>query len=108
MCQRALVNKICCCINPASCLWPSAQVQHRTKEKRYTFDVAFGYEASNRDVYEGTISPLVGRVADGMNSTVFAYGATGSGKTHTMVGELLQILVSTGVDTHFNCLECKP
>lgn len=25
-------------------------------------------------------------VVDGLNGTVFAYGATGSGKTHTMVG----------------------
>ena len=27
-------------------------------------------------------------VLKGLNATVFAYGATGSGKTHTMVGDL--------------------
>lgn len=26
-------------------------------------------------------------MVDGLNGTVFAYGATGSGKTHTMVGK---------------------
>jgi len=40
-----------------------------------------------RDVYEGTIRELALGVVEGLNGTVFAYGATGSGKTHTMVGE---------------------
>ena len=30
---------------------------------------------------------LVPGVLKGLNATVFAYGATGSGKTHTMVGD---------------------
>lgn len=29
---------------------------------------------------------LISGVLRGLNATVFAYGATGSGKTHTMVG----------------------
>ncbi|GFR44052.1 hypothetical protein Agub_g5212, partial [Astrephomene gubernaculifera] len=62
------------------------QVQNRTKEKRYTFDIAFGTSCSNRDVYNGTVRNLIGDVLQGINTTVFAYGATGSGKTHTMVG----------------------
>ncbi|KAG2429201.1 hypothetical protein HYH02_014133 [Chlamydomonas schloesseri] len=62
------------------------QVQNRTKEKRYTFDIAFGSNATNRDVYNGTVRDLLGGVLQGMNTTVFAYGATGSGKTYTMVG----------------------
>jgi kinesin family protein 18/19 len=37
-------------------------------------------------VYEATSSSLVSDVLMGYNATVFAYGATGSGKTHTMVG----------------------
>jgi kinesin family protein 18/19 len=37
-------------------------------------------------VYEATSSCLVSDVLMGYNATVFAYGATGSGKTHTMVG----------------------
>ncbi|KAG1677565.1 hypothetical protein FOA52_014463 [Chlamydomonas sp. UWO 241] len=61
-------------------------VQNRTKEKRYTFDVAFNPDATNEDVYNGTIRDLVVGVLYGINTTVFAYGATGSGKTYTMVG----------------------
>jgi kinesin family protein 18/19 len=37
-------------------------------------------------VYEATSRGLVLGVLTGYNATVFAYGATGSGKTHTMVG----------------------
>ena len=107
-------------------------MQNRSKEKRYSFDVALGARATNAEVYERTIGGLVGKVvrwllagrrggalgggavlrvffwrrgrgaarrsrsrADdespttaallaqvhGLNATVFAYGATGSGKT---------------------------
>jgi hypothetical protein len=38
-------------------------------------------------VYAGAIRDLALGVVGGLNGTVFAYGATGSGKTHTMVGE---------------------
>mmetsp|Transcript_9505 Transcript_9505/g.27171 ORF Transcript_9505/g.27171 Transcript_9505/m.27171 type:complete len:980 (+) Transcript_9505:572-3511(+) len=62
------------------------QVQGRTKEKKYTFDVAFGTASRNCDVYDGTIRELVLGCMNGLNVTVFAYGATGSGKTYTMVG----------------------
>jgi len=62
------------------------QVQGRTKSRRYTFDVAFSGTASNAEVYEATGKGLISSVVNGMNSTVFAYGATGSGKTHTMIG----------------------
>lgn len=44
-------------------------------------------QAHNVDIYNGTIRDLVGGVLHGINTTVFAYGATGSGKTYTMVGE---------------------
>jgi kinesin family protein 18/19 len=46
-------------------------------------------QATNLDVYNGTIRDLVVGVLYGINTTVFAYGATGSGKTYTMVGESL-------------------
>ncbi len=32
--------------------------------------------------------PLVPRILDGVNATCFAYGMTGAGKTHTMLGDL--------------------
>ena len=59
----------------------------RTKERRYTYDCAFCKRATNKDVYEKTGKVLIDGVLNGRNGTVFAYGATGSGKTHTMVGD---------------------
>uniref|UniRef100_A0A182IQH0 Uncharacterized protein n=1 Tax=Anopheles atroparvus TaxID=41427 RepID=A0A182IQH0_ANOAO len=38
------------------------------------------------EVYAIAVAPLVHDVLNGYNAAVFAYGATGSGKTHTMLG----------------------
>jgi GTPase SAR1 family protein len=37
-------------------------------------------------VYKSVVAPLVQQVLQGYNCTVFAYGQTGTGKTHTMEG----------------------
>lgn len=37
-------------------------------------------------MYEGAAAGLVEAVLSGFNATVFAYGQTGCGKTHTMEG----------------------
>lgn len=55
-------------------------------KKTYTFDHVFGPDASQADVYEGVVEPIVDEVLQGYNCTVFAYGQTGTGKTHTMEG----------------------
>ncbi|KAL8528890.1 hypothetical protein ACS0TY_006382 [Phlomoides rotata] len=62
------------------------RIQNRTKERRYTFDYAFGPKSSNLDVYKRSVCSTIAGVVQGLNATVFAYGATGSGKTYTMVG----------------------
>jgi hypothetical protein len=38
-------------------------------------------------VYDETAFPLVESVIQGYNGTIFAYGQTGCGKSHTMMGE---------------------
>ncbi|KAK6923894.1 Kinesin motor domain [Dillenia turbinata] len=62
------------------------RVQNRTKEKKYSFDYAFGPDSTNLDIYKRRISSTISGVVQGLNATVFAYGSTGSGKTYTMVG----------------------
>ena len=52
----------------------------------YQFDAAFGPEATTEFVYENVGSVIVEAVLDGYNGTVFAYGQTGCGKSHTMRG----------------------
>ncbi|XP_044594577.1 osmotic avoidance abnormal protein 3-like isoform X2 [Cotesia glomerata] len=54
--------------------------------KVYQFDAAFGPECSTEKVYEDVGSVIVEAVLEGYNGTVFAYGQTGCGKSHTMHG----------------------
>ena len=58
----------------------------RKKEIKYAFDKVFAERATQSEVYEKTALPLIDTVLDGYNATLFAYGATGCGKTHTIVG----------------------
>ncbi|KAL1377014.1 hypothetical protein pipiens_004249, partial [Culex pipiens pipiens] len=58
----------------------------RNKPKKYNYDHVFGESSSQEEVYQTTTAPLVQDVLNGYNAAVFAYGATGSGKTHTMLG----------------------
>ncbi|XP_045779375.1 kinesin-like protein Klp61F [Maniola jurtina] len=63
------------------------QSQQSMHTKRFTFDRAFPPHSKQVEVYQEVVSPLIEEVLAGYNCTVFAYGQTGTGKTHTMVGE---------------------
>jgi kinesin family protein 18/19 len=62
----------------------------KVKDQVFAFDRIFDDNASQIDVYEGTTKGLLDSVLDGYNATVFAYGATGCGKTHTITGTAQQ------------------
>ncbi|GKD51931.1 kinesin-like protein KIN-7D, mitochondrial isoform X2, partial [Tanacetum coccineum] len=49
----------------------------------------FGPSAVTQEVYEVAARPVVKSAMEGVNGTVFAYGVTSSGKTHTMHGDHL-------------------
>ena len=59
----------------------------KVKEATFKFDFAFDTQTEQLEVYQCTTANLVKQVISGYNATVFAYGATGTGKTYTMVGE---------------------
>ncbi|XP_026526531.1 kinesin-like protein KIF11 [Notechis scutatus] len=59
----------------------------KTSRKTYTFDMVFGAQAKQIDVYRTVVCPILDEVLMGYNCTVFAYGQTGTGKTFTMEGE---------------------
>uniref|UniRef100_A0A1A9ZK46 Kinesin motor domain-containing protein n=1 Tax=Glossina pallidipes TaxID=7398 RepID=A0A1A9ZK46_GLOPL len=58
----------------------------RGRARKYSYDHVFKESDSQELVYRTTTAPLVKDVLKGYNAAVFAYGATGSGKTHTMLG----------------------
>ena len=53
--------------------------------KRFTFDRMYTPKATQNEIYQD-VKPLTMSVLDGYNCCVFAYGQTGTGKTHTMQG----------------------
>ncbi|XP_060806091.1 kinesin-like protein Klp61F [Amyelois transitella] len=63
------------------------QSQQTSLTKKFTFDRAFSPHTKQVEVYQEVVAPLIEEVLAGYNCTVFAYGQTGTGKTHTMVGE---------------------
>jgi kinesin family protein 18/19 len=83
----------------------------RTKEQNYAFDIAFTKNSTQEEVYLSTTKFLINDVIEGYNATVFAYGASGAGKTYTMVGINDQpgIMVRTVSDlfNEINSLENK-
>ena len=60
------------------------------KDQTFGFDRIFDENVTQAEVYEGTTKDLLDSVLDGYNATVFAYGATGCGKTHTITGTIQQ------------------
>lgn len=62
----------------------------RVKDQKFGFDRIFDENTTQAEVYESTSRNLLDSVLDGYNATVFAYGATGCGKTHTITGTAQQ------------------
>ncbi|XP_060967468.1 kinesin-like protein KIN-7F [Cannabis sativa] len=52
----------------------------------YTFDRVFGFDCTTKEVYDEGAKEVILSVLKGINSTLFAYGQTSSGKTYTMNG----------------------
>uniref|UniRef100_A0A8C4H8E9 Kinesin-like protein n=1 Tax=Dicentrarchus labrax TaxID=13489 RepID=A0A8C4H8E9_DICLA len=56
--------------------------------KPYYFDRVFQSNTTQEEFYNAVAQKIVKDVLDGYNGTIFAYGQTSSGKTHTMEGNL--------------------
>ncbi|XP_045520065.1 kinesin-related protein 4-like [Pieris brassicae] len=54
--------------------------------QNFTFDNVYDKDAKTSEVYNDIAKPIVEAAIAGINGTIFAYGQTSSGKTHTMTG----------------------
>ncbi|KAL2934331.1 Kinesin-like protein KIN-10B [Bienertia sinuspersici] len=62
-----------------------------SRQEFYKLDGFYEQEDYNiARIYEKEVKPLIPGIFNGCNATVFAYGATGSGKTYTMQGTDVQ------------------
>jgi hypothetical protein len=56
------------------------------QSKTFTFDAVFGESSTQKLIHQTCAAPIVQSVLEGYNGTIFCYGQTGAGKTHTMEG----------------------
>ncbi|NXC74711.1 KI18B protein, partial [Anhinga anhinga] len=71
---------------PPSSVLPTRGPKHQGKDLKFIFDRVFGEGATQEEVFQYTTRDLLDSVLNGYNCSVFAYGATGAGKTYTMLG----------------------
>eukprot|EP01018_Ginkgo_biloba_P039375 Gb_04377 [translate_table: standard] len=74
------------CINDTTIIFKNTIPERSLFPTAYSFDRAFGNEASTKQVYEEGAKDVALSALSGLNSTIFAYGQTSSGKTYTMKG----------------------
>lgn len=65
--------------------YKSSFLTPRSREQKYAFDNVF-IDEDIYEMYERTAKTLMNPLFKGYNGCVFAYGATGTGKTYTMLG----------------------
>ncbi|XP_063791344.1 kinesin-like protein KIF22 [Pseudophryne corroboree] len=61
--------------------------RNQLETMQYQFDAFYGDAATQREIYTGSVCPILPHLLIGQNASVFAYGPTGAGKTHTMLGD---------------------
>ncbi|XP_068023511.1 kinesin-like protein KIF18B [Melanerpes formicivorus] len=65
---------------------PAGRGKNPGKHQKFLFDRVFAEQATQEEVFQHTTRQMVDTLLDGYNCSVFAYGATGAGKTYTMLG----------------------
>lgn len=60
-------------------------ISEHNKEAEYVFDKIFSSSTTQQILFKNMID-LINKFREGFNCTIFCYGNTGAGKTHTMVG----------------------
>lgn len=68
--------------------WKYGKSLEQTQYKSFRFDEVFDEFSTQSEIYSEAAFSVVEDAFKGYNGTVFAYGQTGCGKTHTMIGSL--------------------
>ncbi|GAA6044376.1 hypothetical protein JCM8097_004902 [Rhodosporidiobolus ruineniae] len=74
-------------------------------EYHFKFDLLHVAPRPTVELYDRKIRPVVRAALGGFNGTVFAYGQTASGKTHTMMGSPEEPgIIPLAIDELFSCI----
>ena len=82
--------------------------ENESDVRQFTYDSVYGIDSTQKAIYDETAFPLVESVLNGYNGTIFAYGQTGCGKTHTMMGlpdDLNKGIIPKAFDHVFGCID---
>ncbi|KAL4862043.1 hypothetical protein BDV12DRAFT_179365 [Aspergillus spectabilis] len=60
--------------------------KNENEEYSFQFNAVYNANASQQELFDAEVSPTVKHLFNGFDVTLFAYGVTGTGKTHTMRG----------------------
>jgi len=77
-------KKRCISISPPNKI--DTIVNSNKSNENFIFDNVFDENSTQSEVFKTVAQPIIAEVMKGYNGTVFAYGQTSSGKTHTMEG----------------------
>lgn len=82
-------------INPFTIVDNSIQVKDPSyinlnikSDKNFNFDKIYDGDYGNLEIFSSGIKSIIENLMEGYNSTCLAYGITGSGKTHTIFGNI--------------------
>ncbi|XP_006883837.1 PREDICTED: kinesin-like protein KIF18A [Elephantulus edwardii] len=83
--------------------------KRQNKDLKFVFDTVFDETSTQLEVFEHTTKPIIHSFLSGYNCTVLAYGATGAGKTHTMLGSAAEpgVMYLTMLDLYKSIDEIK-
>ncbi|XP_032344277.1 kinesin-like protein KIF18A [Camelus ferus] len=83
--------------------------KRQNKDLKFVFDAVFDETSTQLEVFEHTTKPILRSFLNGYNCTVLAYGATGAGKTHTMLGSAAEpgVMYLTMLDLYKSMDEIK-
>ena len=118
-CKQTMMSSILVAIRPRPCDKISSIKINPTKSAlqltnrvgsthHYTFDTVFDTSSTQDEVYDQLGAPIVQHVLSGFNSCIFAYGQSGSGKSHTIGGivpRMMKKLISSDVAIQVGLLE---
>ncbi|KAL9231682.1 hypothetical protein vseg_006877 [Gypsophila vaccaria] len=72
------------CINDSTVLYRNSLQERSGLPTAYSYDRVFSGDCSSKQVYDEGTKEIALSVVSGINSSIFAYGQTSSGKTYTM------------------------
>jgi len=89
-----------CCVDFKShnslSIKPSVQIPDGPGNN-FSFDHVFDMQTTQKQIYDVAAKPIIDSVLEGFNGTIFAYGQTSSGKTHTMTGPNVENVEQQGI-----------